>query len=110
MDSDSHSESTLQRAVALLGDRPVDFLFIDGDHSHSGVWQDFNMYSPLVAPGGLIAFHDVSPNSAEWTEGVARFWREFSAKHETEERVVNEEPGFGIGLYRVPESRRPLQP
>ena len=110
MDSDSHSESTLRRVMALLNGRPVDFLFIDGDHSHDGVWQDFNMYSPLVAPGGLIAFHDVSPNPAEWTKGVARFWREFTAKHETEERVVNDEPGFGIGLYRVPESRRPMRP
>jgi predicted O-methyltransferase YrrM len=102
MDSDSHSESTLRRVMALLDGRPVDFLFIDGDHSHDGVWQDFNMYSPLVAHGGLVAFHDVSPNPAEWTKGVARFWREFTAKHETEERVVNDEPGFGIGVYRVP--------
>jgi predicted O-methyltransferase YrrM len=109
MDSDSHSESTLRRVMALLDGRSVDLLFIDGDHSHDGVWQDFNMYSPLVAPGGLIAFHDISPNPAEWTKGVARFWREFTAKHETEERVVNDEPGFGIGLYRVPESRRPMR-
>jgi cephalosporin hydroxylase len=109
MDSDSHSESTLRRVMALLGGRSVDFLFIDGDHSCDGVWQDFNMYSPLVAPGGLIAFHDVSPNPAEWTKGVARFWREFTVEHETEERVVNDEPGFGIGLYRVPESRRPMR-
>jgi predicted O-methyltransferase YrrM len=102
MNSDSHSQSTLRRVMALLDGRPVDFLFIDGDHSYDGVLQDFNIYSPLVAPGGLVAFHDVSPNSAEWTEGVARFWREFTAKHETQERVVNDEPGFGIGVYRVP--------
>ena len=60
------------------------------------------MYSPLVAPGGLVAFHDVSLNPVEWTKGVARFWREFTAKHKTEERVVNDEPGFGIGVYRMP--------
>jgi predicted O-methyltransferase YrrM len=105
MDSDSHSESTLRRVLALLGGRSVDFLFIDGDHSHNGVWRDFNMYSPLVTPGGLIAFHDVSPNPAEWTKGVAQFWREFTREHETEERVINEEPGFGIGIYRVPDGR-----
>jgi len=102
MDSDSHSESTLRRVMALLDGRPVDFLFIDGDHSHDGVWQDFNMYSPLVAPGGLVAFHDVSLNPLEWTKGVAQFWREFTIDHETEERVANDEPGFGIGVYRMP--------
>jgi predicted O-methyltransferase YrrM len=102
MDSDSHSETTRQHIAALLDGRAVDFLFIDGDHSHGGVWQDFNMYSPLVAPGGLIAFHDISQNPAEWTKGVAQFWREFTIDHETEERVANDEPGFGIGVYRVP--------
>ena len=60
------------------------------------------MYSPLLAPGGLVAFHDISPNSAEWTKGVASFWREFSAQHETQERVVEGDVGFGIGVYRVP--------
>jgi predicted O-methyltransferase YrrM len=86
----------------LLDGRAIDFLFIDGDHSWDGVWQDFKMYSSLVAPGGLIAFHDISPSPAEWTKGVAQFWREFTLEHETEERVVNDEPGFGIGIYRVP--------
>ena len=62
------------------------------------------MYSPLVAPGRLVAFHDISPNPAEWTQGVARFWREFTAEHETKERVVGGELGFGIGVYRVPGS------
>jgi predicted O-methyltransferase YrrM len=102
MDSDSHSEATRQRIAALLDGRAVDFLFIDGDHSCEGVWQDFNMYSPFVAPGGLVAFHDISQNPAEQTKGVAQFWRKFTAEHETEERVVNHEPGFGIGVYRMP--------
>ena len=102
MSTDSHSDTTLQRVRRLLDGRAIDFLFIDGDHSRDGVWQDFNMYSALVAPGGLIAFHDISPNPAEWTQGVARFWREFTAEHETEERVIGSEPGYGIGIYRVP--------
>jgi hypothetical protein len=33
-------------------------LFIDGDHRYEGVRRDFEMYSPLVGAGGLIAFHD----------------------------------------------------
>jgi hypothetical protein len=33
---------------------------------------------------------------------VARFWQEFTAQHETDERVLGDEPGFGIGIYRVP--------
>jgi predicted O-methyltransferase YrrM len=110
MGSDSHAETTWRRVEALLDGGAIDFLFIDGDHSYDGVWQDFKMYSPLVAPGGLIAFHDISQNPADWTKGVARFWQEFSAEHETQERVVSADPGFGIGVYRVPESLRPMRP
>src|SRR5262245_53391504 len=108
--SDSHSESTLRRVVALLGDRAIDFLFIDGDHSRDGVWQDFNTYSRLVPPGGLIAFHDISQNPAGLDKGRGALLAEFSAEHETQERVVSGDAGFGIGVYRVPESLRPMRP
>jgi predicted O-methyltransferase YrrM len=101
MGSDSHSETTRERVGNLLGGRPVDFLFIDGDHSRDGVWQDFDMYSSFVTPGGIIAFHDISPNPKECTQGVARFWREFTSEYETEECVLPGEPGYGIGIYRV---------
>jgi len=103
MPADSHARSTSERIQALLGTRRLDFLFIDGDHTRDGVWQDFHTYGSFVRPGGLIAFHDVSQRSTSATEGVARFWREFTAEHATDERVVGKEPGFGIGVYRVPE-------
>ena len=47
--------------------RPIRFLLIDADHSYEAVWSDFELWSPLVAPGGLIVFHDYL------MEGVARF-------------------------------------
>ena len=37
---------------------PVEFLFIDGDHSYSGCKGDWKTWSPLVVPGGLVAMHD----------------------------------------------------
>ena len=37
---------------------PIDFLFIDGDHSKSGVMADFNNYSSFVPVGGIIVFDD----------------------------------------------------
>lgn len=55
----SHDTATLHavRAVAAPG---LDFLFLDGDHSYSGVELDFIMYSGLVRPGGWIGFHDIN--------------------------------------------------
>ena len=38
--------------------RPIRFLLIDADHSYDGVRADFERWSPKVAPGGLIVFHD----------------------------------------------------
>jgi cephalosporin hydroxylase len=52
---DSHSEDILQKTTTHA---PFDFLFIDGDHETEGVLADFDMYSPLVRVGGLVAFHD----------------------------------------------------
>ena len=38
--------------------RPIDFLFIDGDHSWKGIERDWHDWSSKVAPGGLVALHD----------------------------------------------------
>ena len=57
--SDSHSPETLRRLRDTLAGEKIQFLFIDGDHSYDGVKQDFEMYSPLVGPGGIIGFHDI---------------------------------------------------
>ena len=39
-------------------ENPIDFLFIDGDHSYSGLSGDWEAWSPLIAIGGLVALHD----------------------------------------------------
>jgi predicted O-methyltransferase YrrM len=89
---DSHDPATVAELRRRIVDRPIDFLFIDGDHSYQGVKKDFELYAPLVRPGGIIAFHDINSTIAP---GVQRFWQEIAAAHETAECVVSE---FGIGL------------
>ncbi len=37
---------------------PVDFVFIDGDHSLDGIKADWAYWSERLAPGGIIALHD----------------------------------------------------
>lgn len=60
----SHTPDLPERVRAACrtdagAERPVDFLFIDGDHSREGALADFRRYAPLVRPGGIVAFHDV---------------------------------------------------
>ncbi|WP_375202132.1 class I SAM-dependent methyltransferase [Hyphococcus sp.] len=35
-----------------------DFLFIDGDHSYEGCFDDLNNWFPLLSPGGHVVLHD----------------------------------------------------
>jgi predicted O-methyltransferase YrrM len=45
-------------AVASSWNRPIDILFIDGDHSYEGVKRDWEAFLPHMAPFGIVVFHD----------------------------------------------------
>lgn len=55
----SHDLSSLDNLKTRLGGELIDFLFIDGDHTYQGAKLDYDMYSPLVGEGGVIAIHDI---------------------------------------------------
>ena len=98
---DSHTPETLSRVKKLIPGS-VDFLFIDGDHSYAGVKRDFEMYSPLVGRGGLIALHDILPHATQPDCQVHRFWNEIKLGHEHQEIVLDPEQGWaGIGVIRT---------
>jgi predicted O-methyltransferase YrrM len=96
--ADSHAPETRDRVIELFAGEPVDFLFIDGDHSYEGAKQDWHSYAPLVRPGGLIAFHDISMNFAE--THVKQLWDEIKPLHEHWEYAFDERGVFGIGVIR----------
>ena len=100
---DSHVPETLEKVQGILGEKKVDFLFIDGDHSYEGVKKDFEMYSPLVRKGGVVAFHDVAPKGVpELTGGVPRFWKEISGKYPTRVFIKDmDQEGYGIGILTI---------
>jgi hypothetical protein len=39
-------------------DIKIDYLHIDGDHSYEGVKKDFELYSTIMNPNGIISIHD----------------------------------------------------
>lgn len=97
---DSHSPATHKRLAGMIGERQIDFLFIDGDHSYNGVKKDFEDYSPFVGPGGIIAFHDIVKREREPDIQVWRFWSEIKQRYPHDEFI---EPGLsrrriGIGV------------
>ncbi len=95
---DSHDPETVAALQGLLRRRPIDFLFIDGDHSYEGVRSDFELYAPLVRPGGLVALHDVG---AEDAPGVVRFWSELASAHSSDQLIASQ---YGVGVVRIAET------
>jgi predicted O-methyltransferase YrrM len=46
----------------------IDFLFIDGDHSETGVQRDWDDWHKYVIPGGIVAFHDATIFQGGWPQ------------------------------------------
>jgi predicted O-methyltransferase YrrM len=59
LDTGSSNPDTVEAVKGILEERKVDFLFIDGDHGVEAVRLDWEFYSQLVRPGGVVVFHDV---------------------------------------------------
>ena len=77
MSSLAHFRDTLRRAkleevvvpivapsvqVAPLITQSLAFVFIDGGHSMKAAYDDYRLWSGKLAPGGVLAIHDVFPN------------------------------------------------
>jgi len=100
--ADSHNPNTLRKVREILAGKPLDFLFIDGDHTYEGVRRDFEMYSPLVRKGGMIAFHDIVPGPPENVGGVPEFWNDIKNKYKHLEIVKDpNQGGYGIGVIFI---------
>jgi predicted O-methyltransferase YrrM len=66
------------KEMSLRGLRNFDFVFIDGDHSWEGLRGDWEGWSELIAPAGIIALHDTRSTHARFIDdyGSSCFTRE----------------------------------
>jgi len=96
---DSHNQKTLEKVKKLLGGEKVDFMFIDGDHTYEGVKKDFEMYSPLIKAGGIIAFHDIIVYPPEDGCEVDKLWSELKRNYNYREIIKEPRENWGaIGM------------
>jgi predicted O-methyltransferase YrrM len=49
---------TFSREVAKGWNRPIRLLWIDGDHTYGGTREDFELFSPCLSDGAIVAMHD----------------------------------------------------
>jgi len=107
IDGDSHDNATVEKLHQVLGDRKVDFLFIDGDHSYDGVKEDFATYFLFMEKHGIVAFHDINPDywmrfgqrTGPCGGEVYRFWDEIKNRFKHVEFIDDSaQDGYGIGI------------
>jgi cephalosporin hydroxylase len=103
LQGNSHDAGFKQQVARHLNGRKVDFLFIDGDHTETGVTADYMEYREFVRPGGIIAFHDIVESQPFATNQVYNLWERLRLELQTEEFIQDPgQSGFGIGMIRVP--------
>jgi predicted O-methyltransferase YrrM len=70
--------------IAVVGDSPtvarhwatpLGLLFVDGGHALDIVVADYEGWSPHVAPGGFLAFHDVFEDPSEGGRAPFEVWK-----------------------------------
>jgi MMP 1-O-methyltransferase len=65
------SSPTVARAWAT----PLGLLFIDGGHAFDAALADYEGWSPNVAPGGVLVFHDIFEDPADGGQAPFQVWQ-----------------------------------
>ncbi len=107
IEGSSHSGETHSQLLSILKNKKIDLLFIDGDHSYEGVKKDFELYKSSVSKNGIIAFHDIVPDSfsrtgiktSSYVGEVPKFWNEIKKNYNYKEFIESDDQdGCGIGI------------
>ena len=100
-DDDSRSKESLRLMQAFA---PYDFIFVDGGHEWDAVSADWDNVRGLVAPGGMVAFHDITPHLCRPDEvvDVPRLWEQIKAEgHRVSEFITAPNCCCGIGVVHL---------
>jgi len=54
---------------------PLGMVFIDGGHSHAAAHADYEAWADKVAPGGILAIHDLFPDPSEGGQAPIEIYR-----------------------------------
>jgi predicted O-methyltransferase YrrM len=69
-------------AVAAHWRTPLGLVFVDGGHALDVVVADYEAWSPHVAPGGVLLFHDVFEDPKEGGQAPFEVWKRAVASGE----------------------------
>jgi len=93
------------RPAALIPNASIDYVYIGGDHTYSGIQRDLLAWLPKVRPGGVICGHAydryVDPDSEEWKELCLQNEQDYYASYNCHfgvNRALHEiiKPGYSV--------------
>ena len=81
---------------------PIDWVYIDADHSYGACYSDLVAWARLISPGGCIMGHDYAEGGHGVLYGVIPAVRDFCEKHRWELTTLSDEnpPSFCIERRR----------
>jgi len=93
----------IEKVSKFLGNRRIDFMFIDASHKYEDVKRDFNLYKKFMRKKGVVAFHDIrAPDIPKYREttNVKAFFEELKEIYRTEEILIGDsyKGSDGIGV------------
>lgn len=74
-----------------------DLVLVDGDHSYEGGKADLENVWPLVKPGGVIVFHDITHPLHPY---LMRCFDEFVEAHRAPHQIITADYGLGVAWKR----------
>ena len=88
----------VRKTVRACG--PFDLVFVDGEHTETGVYSDLVLSSEVLAEGGTILVHDTDLHESGTPRGWAKWGKDNSADWVTEE-VTDEVFYLGMGIVEA---------
>lgn len=99
----THFKKTSQEVVASrVIKESIDLLFIDGDHSYAGVKFDFDHFSPMVQPGGLLLLHDSITQGVGFTRWEVKNFLETEVYGKGQYEHITLPLAAGLSIFRKP--------
>lgn len=102
LDLVDHVDLRVGDAAEVEWNEPLDFVFIDGDHSYQGAYRDHSRWGARVKVGGYIIHHDMGQARSHAT-GIPELMelRHDIEMHQAGELEVVEEAGSLVVFRRV---------
>lgn len=98
-----------EKLEKILGNRKIDFMFIDGGHGYNDASYDFQFYSQYLNVPSIVGFHDVYGSDALADGGslVNFYWDRVARQSGYNYDLFHNHSSMGIGIIYINKDNAP---